>query len=387
MSSRIEATETSAAIWAAGIARLRRLVLDSDFLPFRSAFGDGNFRTVEWQRYSREAREPLATLVRLFLLEDRQPSRWVKEVLGDELCTLLLDVGILAHEDDAIRSRRYVLSSFRSLLFFHQVGMQPKVYFGTDSVALAHYQVAPLGGVALDLCAGSGIQAMLAARQCRSVDAVEIDSEAARVARLNVAINGLEDRVTVHHSSLENFGAANGDRAWDHVTFNPPLLPVPEVLRYPFVGDGGGDGLEVTRRILDLYLPRLSRIGSAQFIGCGLGSDGRPTFLESLSEQISRHGCRTHALLTGRFPLREDSGAYKSLVLTAACTSGVPYDLAQATFELYYGRLGADAIYLFFVRAVRREVDSAEADDLVVVDLSADNGSWFVPPDLSKYSP
>ncbi len=36
---------------------------------------------------------------------------------------------------------------------------------------------------------------------------------------------------------------------FDLICMNPPLLPIPSGLGYPFIGDGGPDGLAVTRRV------------------------------------------------------------------------------------------------------------------------------------------
>ncbi len=34
------------------------------------------------------------------------------------------------------------------------------------------------------------------------------------------------------------------------VVVNPPLLPIPDEIPYPFVGDGGQSGLDITLHIL-----------------------------------------------------------------------------------------------------------------------------------------
>lgn len=72
----------------------------------------------------------------------------------------------------------------------------------------------------LDLGTGSGICALQAARHSRSVVAVDINEAAARCARINASINGLEHRVDVRAGDL--FEPVRGMR-FDLVLFNPPF--------------------------------------------------------------------------------------------------------------------------------------------------------------------
>jgi HemK-related putative methylase len=73
----------------------------------------------------------------------------------------------------------------------------------------------------LDMGAGSGVGAVFAARAGAMVTAVDINSEACRCARINAAIHGLEDRITVLEGDL--FAPVAG-RRFDVVLFNPPFF-------------------------------------------------------------------------------------------------------------------------------------------------------------------
>jgi ribosomal protein L3 glutamine methyltransferase len=110
----------------------------------------------------------------------------------------------------------------------------------------------------LDLCTGSGCLAVLAARHFpyAGIDAVDISKDALAVAARNVADHGLEGRITLHRGDL--FGPL-GDRRYDLIISNPPYvdgegmaaLP-PECRAEPKLAfDGGADGLDIVRRILD----------------------------------------------------------------------------------------------------------------------------------------
>jgi ribosomal protein L3 glutamine methyltransferase len=110
----------------------------------------------------------------------------------------------------------------------------------------------------LDLCTGSGCLAILAARHFpnATVDAVDISKDALAVAARNVADHGLEDRVTPHRGDL--FAPLAGKR-YDLIISNPPYVDAagmaalpPECRAEPKLAfDGGADGLDIVRRILE----------------------------------------------------------------------------------------------------------------------------------------
>lgn len=110
----------------------------------------------------------------------------------------------------------------------------------------------------LDLCTGSGCLAILAAIHFpnAAVDAVDISRDALAVASRNVADHGLEDRVTLFQGNLFD---AVGEARYDLIITNPPYVDAPgmaslprECLHEPRLAfDGGADGLDIVRRILD----------------------------------------------------------------------------------------------------------------------------------------
>jgi ribosomal protein L3 glutamine methyltransferase len=110
----------------------------------------------------------------------------------------------------------------------------------------------------LDLCTGSGCLAILASRNFPNaqVDAVDISSDALDVASRNIADYGLQDRVMLHRGDL--FGPIR-DRRYDLIISNPPYVDAEGMAKLPrecraepkLAFDGGADGLDVIRRILD----------------------------------------------------------------------------------------------------------------------------------------
>jgi ribosomal protein L3 glutamine methyltransferase len=110
----------------------------------------------------------------------------------------------------------------------------------------------------LDLCTGSGCLAVLASRNFPNaqIDAVDISKDALDVAVRNVADYALEDRISLHQGDL--FKPLGGNR-YDLIITNPPyvdaegMAALPRECRFEpkLAFDGGVDGLDIVRRILD----------------------------------------------------------------------------------------------------------------------------------------
>ena len=96
--------------------------------------------------------------------------------------------------------------------------------FGTDSVLLADFAQPRPWDRAVDLGCGTGAIAMLmAGRQPGlQVDAVELQAEAADMARRSAALNGLEDRVRVWHMDMREAWQTLGAGAYSLAVCNPP---------------------------------------------------------------------------------------------------------------------------------------------------------------------
>ena len=117
----------------------------------------------------------------------------------------------------------------------------------------------PLGVTrVLDLCTGSGCLAILAAHAFpnATVDAVDLSRDALEVAARNVADHDLQSRITLKQGDLL---VAVGDERYDIIISNPPYVDAEgmaslpeECLHEPAMAfDGGADGIDLVRRIVD----------------------------------------------------------------------------------------------------------------------------------------
>jgi ribosomal protein L3 glutamine methyltransferase len=110
----------------------------------------------------------------------------------------------------------------------------------------------------LDLCTGSGCLAVLASRSFRNarIDAVDLSEDALDVAARNVADYDLGERVTLYQGDLFK---PLGDKRYDLIISNPPYVDAEGMAGLPrecraeprMAFDGGADGLDIIRRILN----------------------------------------------------------------------------------------------------------------------------------------
>jgi ribosomal protein L3 glutamine methyltransferase len=124
-------------------------------------------------------------------------------------------------------------------------------------------------GHILDLCTGSGCLAILAAHAFPNakIDASDISADALAVAERNVADYGLKDRISLIRSDLLD---ALAGRRYDLILANPPYVSDAAVAAFPpeYAAEpaaahaGGGDGLDIVRRILERAADHLTPHGT-----------------------------------------------------------------------------------------------------------------------------
>ena len=109
----------------------------------------------------------------------------------------------------------------------------------------------------LDLCAGTGIGAMVAgAKFAKRAWAADLGPRCVHFAEFNRLLNGLENVVSVQGDLYE----AVGDRTFDRIVAHPPYVPTPD--RSLLFRDGGEDGEQILARIIQ-ELPKRLRPGGS----------------------------------------------------------------------------------------------------------------------------
>lgn len=98
--------------------------------------------------------------------------------------------------------------------------------FGMDAVLLANYAIVNEGERCMDLCTGNGVIPILleAKTRGRSFTGLEIQAASAELARRNVILNHVEDKIEIVQEDLKNASAIYKGGAFDVVTVNPPYI-------------------------------------------------------------------------------------------------------------------------------------------------------------------
>ncbi|MBX7157449.1 MAG: methyltransferase [Verrucomicrobiae bacterium] len=353
---------------------LRKAIQEYGYLQFYLAFGDGNLRQKEWHEAATVAQGSLRTLINVFLLNETEDVSTLSSLIGIEAVERICNNEILERNGNQIQSKNYVLISFRGFLIFHQIGVAPQSYFGADSIALATYQTPSINGRTLDLCSGPGIQAMVASLHSRESHSVEINEKVHKVAKVNIELNSLENKIILHHCSNEEFLKTDYQN-FDLITFNPPLLPIPDELEYPFVGNGGNDGLKITKNILTTYSKKLNNNGRFEFVGTGLGYEGQPLFVSELSSLMKLNKIQSRFFLLARRKLISGSLLFDCLVQTTALFLNKPVIELERIFLDHFANLKRNELYFFFASCSKKE----NFEETQIIDFSNHYmGDWFL---------
>lgn len=128
---------------------------------------------------------------------------------------------------------------------------------------LVEHMCVPAGGTVLDLCTGSGVLSIFAADHARNVIGVDINPRAINFAELNAQLNGTERKTEWRLGNL--FEPVRGIR-FDAILANPPFEPTPDGCSNYLHSDGGVDGLDVIRKIIERLPEHLESHGSFQMV-------------------------------------------------------------------------------------------------------------------------
>jgi SAM-dependent methyltransferase len=185
----------------------------------------------------------------------------------------------------------------------------------------------------LDVGTGTGVAALAAARRCAAQAwAVDITERSVRFAEFNRLLNGAEN-VTVLASDLYS---ALGDRTFDRIVAHPPYVPAAR--QQVVFRDGGEDGEQITRRIVE-GLPRYLRPGG-RFYGRALATDRKDQPLEQrIRDWLGERGEEFDVLLIGTFTDRLDA-AVNAVLKSPEGVEGVQQ------WRTLFEQLGVTAVFL-----------------------------------------
>jgi methylase of polypeptide subunit release factors len=306
-----------------------------------------------------------ALLVTLFFLEAAQPYRRVAKVLARATCDALCRVGLLQRRGDVLTARlridpvgeQYLLGDRRFRSFdpaaLRLGGRDPVYPPSSDSLMLRDAVAAPVatpaGAQVLDLCTGSGVQALQQAAAARSLIAVDINPRAVALARCNAQLNGV-DHLDVRLG--DGYAPVRGAQ-FDLIIANPPFVASPYAKAASYHA-GGATGDSILRRIIAGF-DRHLRPGARAF---------------AISHVALRAGETLADIAAGWF--RGFRG--RALVLIVEVGSPVDLAAAQALFALDRGLAAYAAEVQRWLTYLRRHRIREVAAVIVVAEQRAPRG-------------
>ncbi len=288
-------------------------------------------------------------LINLLVLGKPVEIKDVENLIESSIIDDFINCGILEKTENKIQSTKYVIISVYDNYIVTDIPyLYPTckdkvaaIYIGADSYRLMTHMVKNNYNNALDLCSGSGIQGFVLARYSKKVVCVEIQKEASVAIKFNSILNDIEDKIDVRQGSL--FDVIEENEKFDYVVSNPPFIAVPENVEYPIPGDGGPDGMDIIRIMLEKLDHHLCENGRATFTFEALGNHEKMFFSDELESygksnnidvMITQHA-RSQIDFQTKIISKYTSQSYKNTD---------EKDLYNQWNELYKG-LGAEFLY------------------------------------------
>jgi len=297
----------------------------------------------------------LATLIRLFVLQQWQPADQVVRVMAADA---LAELGLLIPDRDGFRAAvdvrpfsdetdgltGWVVSDHAAELDTRNVPPPPYHVLGVSPASISLGQITPVRPVAraMDLGTGSGIQSLHLARHAGCVVATDVNPRALTLAGLTFALNDAE--VTLRSGSLYEPVA---DEEFDIIVTNPPFVISPHIgprLVYRET-DHVSDGL--MREVLTGASPHLAPGGSLHVVGNWAHVAGT-SWADRLADWVPR-GC--DAFIVEREVL--DVYEYTEVWLADAGLAGTPgYRDIYQQWLAYFDALHIEAVGLGWITMV-----------------------------------
>lgn len=325
------------------IMRIRKYLLETnyDFL-YQRINGSLNYFINPWASYKeiiynlRDYDESIQNQFKLLLLGERLELSEFGE-LDLEVVKSFINVGFLKCDNNYIWSEGYsIISYFNRFLVVSTLPdykrdiVSQEIYMGIDSYRLIAALPNKIINSHLDLCTGSGIQAIMESHFVKNKSyGVDINKNAILVAKFNAILNEIDNKTQFIESDL--FTCFGKDEKFDLITANPPFFPIPDNVPFPIQGNGGNDGLDIIRGIIKGIERHLTDNGVAIISAEGLGNANEPKVCDVLRKNLSNNfKCevflqtrkpamffidRIYSLITNTLNYPKDSKKYKELFL------------------------------------------------------------------------
>lgn len=288
-------------------------------------------------------------ILSFLLLGEPVNKKHMDSQLSSECLEYLYSSGIINRDEEDYWLNSLVLTSHMNCYFlvstpFFYPTCQNKVpspYIGRDTFWLTRAIVNRVHGRVLDLCTGSGIQAIISAKVSAEVYAVDIDERALEIAKFNGFLNKVDHKITFYHGNL--YEPVKDKEKFDFILSNPPFIPIPDGVDYPKSGDGGEDGLRVVREIYNGYLHYLKENGTGLMIGQAIGTEDRVFMFEEMKLLFSQRNLDLYIFES--LPLSIQADNFSNLSNRLQMNE---YPVSALQWAAVNERLGASMYHSFF---------------------------------------
>ena len=207
----------------------------------------------------------LDRLIKLFLFAMPLKNEEINDLFDRSLLDFCIKVGLIENNDGVYSSNTDLYPCMNG--FFatdHQFSPRFKkhhVYpLGYDSYMLARGMVNTPSENTLDLCTGSGVQAITAAKFSGKVTGVDVNPRALNFARFNALLNQVKNVKFV----LGDLYEPVKNEKFDMILANPPFVPAPRQNLYFRDGNESGEG--ILEKIIAGIPSHLNDEGYAQIV-------------------------------------------------------------------------------------------------------------------------
>ena len=226
------------------------------------------------------------------------------------------------------------------------------IYIGQDSMRLQQMLSNRTFDSVLDLCSGSGVQGLHYGRYANSICAVELNNNALTAASLNAKLNGY-DNYKIFHGDL--YSALTEITQFDCIISNPPYVPVPKDIEVAMCGDGGEDGMDIAKKIIDGYPTYLRQGGIGYMVLECIGDEEKP-FILDYYQQVLQRG-EINVSIISKSTLLSQADASARLICGEDSES---YPLYLKKWLSVFKKLGATSIYSVVIEYKKNSVDWTE---------------------------
>lgn len=280
------------------VARVREVFLQSGYnlKGVQEALGLENLFALGSQDIEmlvRRTCEPtqLNTLIHWFMLGLPVEAQRAKASVAPMQLAEWVEGGLLDF-DGTVATAGVAITPYQNLLFAYDLppraDRQPLNNYvmgvGTSSMTLANITIRSPRQATLDLGAGCGIQALVAASHSQRVVAADRNVRAVEFTRFNAALNGMQH---IDCRAGDLFHPVRGEQ-FDLVVSNPPFVISPEA---KFIyRDSGMHGDQICQRIVEEVPPYLAEGGYCQLL-CNWAHFQGQDWRDRLAGWFEKTGC------------------------------------------------------------------------------------------------